>query len=246
LTALAAAIVTVATPTPAQDRFQTHIPELEVSTLLQAKDERRAGNSVEAAAHLYALTQRAPDYYLAHYNLALVLAERGDLGGAIDSFNRAIQIRDAEELPEWTIFNSAGWAHLLAGDLETAERLLWRGVDGFDKLDERSRRKLLNNLGLVYVYKREFDKARPYLKRAADEYKSDLARKNLLLVDELERASNQSSGGNPVDMSRTCRFSTGPKAGQIQHFGVEVQPALVGSTCTDGQGSFGRAIRDEE
>jgi hypothetical protein len=53
------------------------------------------------------------------------------------------------------------------------------------------------------------------------------------------------SGGGPgatsEQLSSTCRFDQGPRAGSFQGM---VQPIPVGSPCTDGQGSFGTAIAD--
>ena len=56
-------------------------------------------------------------------------------------------------------------------------------------------------------------------------------------------------GGGSVSgsgqLSSTCRFNQGPRAGQVQSYKGMVQPIPVGSSCTDGQGSFGSAIADE-
>jgi len=46
--------------------------------------------------------------------------------------------------------------------------------------------------------------------------------------------------------SFTCQFNNGPRAGQVQSYaGVTgIQPMLVGTQCTDGQGSTGVAVPD--
>lgn len=47
-------------------------------------------------------------------------------------------------------------------------------------------------------------------------------------------------------LSRTCRFTAGPRAGEDQYYAPStgVTPIPVGSPCTDGRGSTGRAVAD--
>jgi hypothetical protein len=54
------------------------------------------------------------------------------------------------------------------------------------------------------------------------------------------------SANLPPGMSLTCKYTTGPKAGQTQNFsGVQgAIPAPVGGPCGDGQGSIGTAVAD--
>jgi hypothetical protein len=48
--------------------------------------------------------------------------------------------------------------------------------------------------------------------------------------------------GLPPGYSLVCRFTSGPRAGQIINFcGLPANPAPVGGPCTDGAGSFGVA-----
>lgn len=50
-------------------------------------------------------------------------------------------------------------------------------------------------------------------------------------------------------LSSTCEFSSGPKAGQVMHWPRStpgLRPTKVGMPCTDGMGSAGTAIQDEE
>src|SRR5271169_2777263 len=48
------------------------------------------------------------------------------------------------------------------------------------------------------------------------------------------------------NMSQTCQFTQGPKAGQTINFAGQpgVTPAPVGGPCTDGMGSYGVAVAD--
>ena len=56
-------------------------------------------------------------------------------------------------------------------------------------------------------------------------------------------AGSQPQGGAAGPLSNTCKFTTGPRAGQIQSY-PNVSPIPVGSPCHDGQGSTGFAIPD--
>lgn len=51
-----------------------------------------------------------------------------------------------------------------------------------------------------------------------------------------------------VSPSRTCKYTSGPKAGTVQYFSPEefpiIHPAQVGQRCTDGADSWGVAIKD--
>ena len=58
----------------------------------------------------------------------------------------------------------------------------------------------------------------------------------------VSQREGQASPGEQV--SSTCRFDEGPRAGQVQSYKGLVQPIRVGSPCTDGRESFGTAIPD--
>ena len=71
-------------------------------------------------------------------------------------------------------------------------------------------------------------------------------------IADSAHASASSSGGilEPNDgYSTTCQFTSGPRAGQVQHWprgtpGLAL--AAIGQGCTDGQDSNGIAIADPE
>lgn len=50
----------------------------------------------------------------------------------------------------------------------------------------------------------------------------------------------------PENMTLTCRFSAGPRAGQVERFGSAsaVPPFPVGGACSDGRGSTGLGVSD--
>lgn len=62
--------------------------------------------------------------------------------------------------------------------------------------------------------------------------------------DKGKKGGRENSGDNT---STTCKYNSGPKAGQIQYFPPDtpgLRPAQVGQSCTDGMGSWGVAIPD--
>jgi hypothetical protein len=62
---------------------------------------------------------------------------------------------------------------------------------------------------------------------------------------QAKEAQPQGTAPQPVgQLSSTCQFSQGPRAGQTQSYKGHVQPSPVGSSCQDGQGSTGVAIAD--
>jgi hypothetical protein len=77
-------------------------------------------------------------------------------------------------------------------------------------------------------------------------------------IQELCGGGRRSSGGGrkertaeePDDedqISTTCRYRSGPKAGRTQYFRPDtpgLTPARVGQPCHDGQGSVGTAVPD--
>jgi hypothetical protein len=60
-------------------------------------------------------------------------------------------------------------------------------------------------------------------------------------------AQPEQSSGNPPNTSMTCRFQSGPLAGQIRDFSGTpgAKPFAAGAPCTDGRDSFGVAIEDK-
>jgi hypothetical protein len=53
-------------------------------------------------------------------------------------------------------------------------------------------------------------------------------------------------GKKDEELSRTCQYTKGQKAGLIEHFSmtIPIVPAPIGAVCQDGNGSSGYAIKD--
>lgn len=64
------------------------------------------------------------------------------------------------------------------------------------------------------------------------------------LINSRPKKTAKSNG----NFSRTCRYTGGPRAGETEYFppDVPITPARIGQSCTDGMGSFGFAIADQD
>lgn len=186
---LAAAIVLAgcATAAAGEDRYQPEIKAAEVQRMTRARDLLRQGKSKEAAEAFQQLTAQVPDYFLAHYNLGIALSNLGDAKGSLAALKRALAIREAKGLNEWSIYNSTGWAYMILGDARRAEELLKVAESHANQLPQVSQAKLWNNLGYLYMSNRDFTKARAYLGKARS-LGNPLAGDNLRVLQQLEAA----------------------------------------------------------
>ncbi len=175
-----------------QDTFQPEISRDVVAQVENARELDRQKRSPEAAAILKAVTQAHPDYYRAQFNLGIVLAENKDFAGASRAFDAAVALKESKGIPDATVYNSAGWAYLLAGDYKKAEIALKKAEAAGDQLPVESRKRLYNNLGLLYLYTGDHGKSETYMKKASDELGSKLATENLKLLSTVKAARAQS------------------------------------------------------
>jgi hypothetical protein len=60
--------------------------------------------------------------------------------------------------------------------------------------------------------------------------------------------SSSASAGNlrPGQISTTCYYDAGPKVGKEENLEGKIKPLMIGKPCTDGEGSSGSAVVDEE
>ena len=148
------------------DRFQPEIPEESVQILEDARDIRRNGDYKRAVNTLKPLLNREPDYFLAHYNLALNYLELGKYESAEHEFSEAKKIRERLTLPEATIYNSFGWFYLIQGKYNEAKENFLKGVQHQEYLNQKSKGKLFHNLGRLYTYEGELQLGEKYLEKA--------------------------------------------------------------------------------
>ncbi len=168
------------------DRYQRDIPDAVVDKLANAREMRKKGEADAAIEKLKAIIKKQPDYYLAHYNLALALARKRKYGEAIKYFEKAIEIKKKKNISDPGIYNSFGWVLLLKGDYDRAEKYLLLALSREKELKKKDVKKILNNLGLLYLYKRNLPKSEKFFRRAAKEFNSLLAKNNLNMLNSIK------------------------------------------------------------
>jgi tetratricopeptide (TPR) repeat protein len=140
------------------------------ANLLQRK------NDFEGAIEHYRNAVAAkPEYSQAHVNLGLALAQNGDLAAAIDHFKKGLAVEQNDAIGHFhlamTLANSR--------DLEAAIRHLrkcieidsvfWDSNNDATTGGQRAlRKRAYNNLGNIYVEKRDFASAIPMFKKAVE------------------------------------------------------------------------------
>lgn len=197
LPACGALLLGASTLAAQSDPWQVDLPAAHVAVVNQARTELRQGDGAAAERLLSELLAAEPDSYRAQYNLGLALLAQEKNEAAAAALERAVAVRAKLGLTEPTIFNSLGWAHYLAGDLDRAEVAYLEGVKLADSNTTASNQKLFNNLGALYLRQGRLDDAEAALVRARDEFGSVQAEANLELVRSLraseryQRASRQ-------------------------------------------------------
>ncbi len=180
----------------AADAFGQDVPAYFEEKINEAKEYRlpytnnKNYNPSKAVDILKELLQTKPDYYRAYYNLGLAYSELNDYENAKKSFDEAFKIREKYNIPDVTIFNSAGWVSMKYSDFKRAEDLFKQGISLKDKNNFSSNRSLYNNLGVLYFNTQRFDDAKKYLTIAKNEYKSEAAANTLKIIDEIEKTPN--------------------------------------------------------
>jgi tetratricopeptide (TPR) repeat protein len=134
-----------------------------------------------------------PDYYRAAFNLGLAYWNDKDYKDAKSQFDQAIEIKRKFNLNDVTVFNSAGWVSMKAGDYNTAEGYFKEGLKEANAPDSKSAIDpyLYTNLGTLYYLTQRFDDAEKYLTIARDTYNSPDASKTLELISQTRKAAVQ-------------------------------------------------------
>lgn len=188
---LLVSVVCFALPVWSQsDKYQQEISADVVVELEKGRQLRRAGKFEDATKKLSAITDSQPDYFLAQYNLALAHAQSEDYEQAVMAFEEALRIREEQGIAEATVYNSAAWTYMLAGDYNRSEQLFKIALKGENQelLSKESKRRLLNNVGLLYMYMGDLGQSREHLQKADSVYGGTLVQKNLDLLMSLETA----------------------------------------------------------
>lgn len=171
-----------------EDHFQKEIPPGNVQRLEVARQLRKNGKIADAIKRLRSLIRDEPNYYRAHYNLALAYVFKKDYDEAIKSFKKALEIKQYSNITDATIYNSIGWFYFLKGNYGKSEEYFKIAMkkENLDLLTIESKQKLFNNIGVLYMNMGELELSKKYWNKSVDEYNSSQARKNLEMLKELK------------------------------------------------------------
>lgn len=167
----------------AADPYQSAISEEQSVRLKSARTLRSSRELPQAQSVLRELIQEKPDYYLAHYNLGMTYLEQARYDEGIRQLEQATAIREQQGIPEYSIYNTLGWAHLNAENYRAAEQSFRKVLAHEDEIDPQLTRRALDNLGLLYYIRQDFNAAREVLTRSVRDYHSSAALDTLQLVD---------------------------------------------------------------
>jgi|GEM_PF-769732 len=159
-------------PASAQDLFQSNIDHSMVQRFKSAQSLRRKGNAAQSIGLLKTIVAQNPDYFLAWYNLGLAYTDKGDYVNGADALDKAIAIQlklmgSNQIQPEFTIYNTAGWAHMQLNQYDLAEKYFKVALINLKQLPSQdSQSRVLNNYGLLKMKQNNFADAKNYFKQA--------------------------------------------------------------------------------
>lgn len=176
-----------------EDKYQKEIEASKVEMYDEARQLRKNGQYDEAITKFKELIEIEPEYYLAHYNLALAYLSKKETELAIEYFNSAVEIREKNNLPETSIYNTLGYVYYKNGDYANAERFYKEGLkeENYALLSESSKRKINNNIGVLYMHDGQYDKSEKYLQVSANTFDSRQAEYNLERLNQYQNAKQE-------------------------------------------------------
>jgi tetratricopeptide (TPR) repeat protein len=138
-------------------------------------------NYAKAVRIVSPLLGKSPNCYNLNYSFGLTLGHQEKYKEAATYLKKARQLNEKNQLNDNKIYNSLGWAYLLDGQYAAAEEAFGKALSDkvWATLAVDTKRRVLNNSGLLYIYMGRYDEAEKNLKRAATEFGSTLAQENL-------------------------------------------------------------------
>ena len=181
------------------DPFQPDIPAPLVSKVDDANKKAESGDYAAAVGELEDVLKQRPDYYRALVNLGLIYQDQGRYGEAIQTLEKAKNLRDSLHISDSSILNSIGWVYMVTNNYTKAESSFLDALkEGHENPSHTER--VLNNLGYLYLENGDTTKARVYLQRSINDYHSTGAQKVLKMTeqyDEREKAHKQKISRTP-------------------------------------------------
>jgi len=179
-------------PASAQDLFQSNIDHSMVQRFKSAQTMRRKGNAAQSIGLLKNIVAQNPDYFLAWYNLGLAYTDKGDYVNGAAALDKAIAIQlkllgSNQIQPEFTIYNTAGWAHMQLNQYDIAEKYFKVALVNLKQLPSQdSQSRVLNNYGLLKMKQNNYADAQNYFKQA-QALGNPMAKDNLGYLSRLQK-----------------------------------------------------------
>ena len=146
----------------------------------------QAGNHASARSKLEDLLSKNQNNYTAVYTLGEVLALEGKYDESLRYLEKARAMKEQANIPDASIYNAIGWTEFMLGDIAAAEVNIKKTLALREQVSPKAQEAALNNLGLIYMYKKQSDKAEASFEEAAQTYNSQYAINNLKLLRALE------------------------------------------------------------
>lgn len=139
------------------------------------------------------LVQGNPNDYWAQKSLGKSASAQGDYSDALVAFQRAMMLRQEQEIDDWSLYNSLGWTKFQLGDTFGGIDDIQLALDKEESLSPAVANAAYNNLGLIYIHLDDLTKAREAFNRAIEEYDSEIAAENIELLERLEHLEQEFS-----------------------------------------------------
>lgn len=188
------------------DEVQKSIPESAAQLVAQSKELRLKKHDLDGAEKiLLEVLGKYPNYYKAHYNLGLVYQDKSNYDAAIQELEKARAIREKQNLAEYSIYNTLGWAYMLQGNKNKAEESYFLGLKYKAQNTSESNRRLYTNMAWFYYSLGKADEAKKYIDIAEQEYQSESVVELRNLIEQLavDKQKIQNETDSPLGSQQT-------------------------------------------
>jgi tetratricopeptide (TPR) repeat protein len=179
-------------PVWAQDAFQPTLQRSMVNRFQNAQAFRKSGQATQSIKALKAIVAQSPDYFLAWYNLGLAYTAVNDFVNGAAALDKAIEVQlkllaSNQIKPEFTVYNTAGWAHMQLNQLDAADRYFKVAISNLKQLpSEDSQGRVLNNCGLLRIRQNNYAEAKTFFEQSLA-LGNPMAKANLSYLARLQK-----------------------------------------------------------
>lgn len=139
----------------------------------QSRNLRGAHQPDRAIAVAQTVLKKSPQDFRAVYTIGLAMIDKGDVAGGMKKLNQAADLLHDRYAAcgaangWYSIYNTLGAEYYDQGKYGLAESNLNLAYSKFATLNADTQKKLLNNLGLLYLHNGDLAKSRAYYEKAA-------------------------------------------------------------------------------